>query len=900
MNTYLFTLNKKTVMNKKAYTPHTFTPFALMVSLFFALTLTIQGKDISPKRAASIAKKYVKLLHNNEQKAQAGNKNLVTNTPYYIYNDAQGHGFVIVSGDDQMGEVLAYSREQTLDTLKANPCVKLLLAGYKQTYEVLKSGDASVVQSVAHTGLFTQTVSPLLKSQWGQSHPFNAMTGYPYSGCVATAIAQMMYYYQWPAQGYGENEYTVTYYQTTKKADFSQSHYDWANMLPYYQYPVQATAIQENAVARLMNDVGIASFMQYTPNASGTQGIFAYQALQKHFDYTAAYVTKATEGPSRFAEILRQELLNGCPVYLEGRPAGSASGHAWVTDGFDENGLFHMNFGWEGQGDAYFSLTNLSLEQTGSEFQGKPLAFNRAITAILAHPNNGKYPDIDRRLLETSPQLMFNEGGSFTLKEANGKHFNPSQPLTLEMNSFVNKGKPFKGDVGVAVYDTLGNLIHVYYSDDHDVGGLTQRIYGNDKDGLMGTDYLINQPQPIHLSLENLTEGFYRLVPVCVARHEDGTWDEACFPIKRAPIIEVELTNGVGRISEMCAEDAHFQLMAQPRLAEKAEQGRKVHAIFTIKNLNGVPRDCYLRVQLIDDNNTVVFDTRVDELTEIEGFTEAEIPIFLSLPARLTPARYQVRLILSADEAETHFYPINHIHDQYPAYIEVVEAPDKPLIAKAEVFWADDSNDKIASNSLNLSEYSLFKIGISLRTSDDLTYEGPVTMCCEDLLTAAQIQVPGIDDYVSLSSSFDVPLYSYWLRKSNMPWEDGHTYRIKVRGEWEGQEMDLANPQEQTYYLKREGDYLTLYQDVLTQISVTSQSTVNIRQADNNLMVSGKGIRSLKLYNLHGNLLKHATFAETPNAILPLQGIEQGVYLLQIEDRELSYTHKLFKNNASK
>ena len=65
-------------------------------------------------------------------------------------------------------------------------------------------------------------------------------------------------------------------------------------------------------------------------------------------------------------------------------------------------------------------------------------------------------------------------------------------------------------------------------------------------------------------------------------------------------------------------------------------------------------------------------------------------------------------------------------------------------------------------------------------------------------------------------------------------------------------------------------------------------------------MVSGKGIRSLKLYNLHGNLLKYATFADTPNAILPLQGIEQGVYLLQIEDRELSYTHKLFKNNASK
>ena len=142
------------------------------------------------------------------------------------------------------------------------------------------------------------------------------MTGYPYSGCVATAVAQMM------------------------------------------------------------NDVGVATLMQYTPSASGTQGVFAYQALQKHFDYTSAYVTKAVEGPTRFAEILRQELLNGCPVYLEGRPAGSASGHAWVADGFDENGLFHMNFGWEGQGDAYYSLVNLNLSQTGSEFQGKPLAFN--------------------------------------------------------------------------------------------------------------------------------------------------------------------------------------------------------------------------------------------------------------------------------------------------------------------------------------------------------------------------------------------------------------------------------------------------------------------------------------------------------------------------------------------
>lgn len=342
-----------------------------------------------------------------------------------------------------------------------------------------------------------------------------------------------------------------------KSADFSQSHYDWANMLPDYNYPVSATKEQEDAVALLMNDVGVASFMQYTPASSGTQGIFAYQALQKNFDYTAAYATKAVEGPTRFAQILRQELLNGCPVYLEGRPAGNASGHAWVTDGFDENGLFHMNFGWDGQGDAYYSLTNLSLSQTGSEFQGKPLAFNRAIMAILAHPNNGKYPAIERGLLESSPQLMFNEGGAVLLKDAEDKSFLAFQSLTIEMNSFVNKGKPFKGDVGIAVYDAEGTCRQVAYTDDHAIGGFTQRLYGGSDAGFMGSDYLVNQVQSVKMKLTGLENGYYRLVPVCVAQREDGSWDEF-FAMKKAPIIEVELSDGRGRISEICSTDVVF------------------------------------------------------------------------------------------------------------------------------------------------------------------------------------------------------------------------------------------------------------------------------------------------------------------------------------------------------
>lgn len=741
--------------------------------------------------------------------------------------------------------------------------------------------------------MFSKTVSPLLKSKWGQSHPFNAQTGYPYSGCVATAVAQMMYYYQWPAQGRGKNEYRVTYYNTMKSADFSQSHYDWANMLPDYNYPVSATKEQEDAVALLMNDVGVASFMQYTPASSGTQGIFAYQALQKNFDYTAAYVTKAVEGPTRFAQILRQELLNGCPVYLEGRPAGNASGHAWVTDGFDENGLFHMNFGWDGQGDAYYSLTNLSLSQTGSEFQGKPLAFNRAIMAILAHPNNGKYPAIERGLLESSPQLMFNEGGAVLLKDAEDKSFLASQSLTIEMTSFVNKGKPFKGDVGIAVYDAEGTCRQVAYTDDHAIGGFTQRLYGGSDAGFMGSDYLVNQVQSVKMKLTGLENGYYRLVPVCVAQRVDGSWDEF-FAMKKAPIIEVELSDGRGRISEICSTDVVFQLMSQPRLSGQAEQGGKVLTFFTLKNLNGVPRDCYLRVRLLDDRKAVVLDTRVDELTEIEGFTEAEIPIVLSLPSSMTPGRYEVQLSLSADAEETVVYPVNLIHDKEAAYIEVVKAQEKPLMSQLEVFFADDSNSRIESNSIDVSQMSIFKIAVMLRTSEGRNYEGNVSMSCEDLMTHEKIQVKGLNDLVSVSSSVPVPLYSYWLRKSDLPWEDGHAYRVMVMGEIGGQEVDLCNPLT-TYYLQHKGSVLTLSQATPTSIGavITTQPSFTISREGSSLFVSGQDLKSLRLYDVAGRLLQQATSVDGNHAVISLQGVGTGVCVLRIEAGKRCFSYRI-------
>ena len=381
---------------------------------------------------------------------------------------------------------------------------------------------------------------------------------------------------------------------------------------------------------------------------------------------------------------------------------------------------------------------------------------------------------------------------------------------------------------------------------------------------------------------------------ICVARKEDGTWDEF-LPMKKAPVIEVQLTGGSGRISETCSEEARLQLMAQPRLSAPAEQGSKVQAFFTVKNLNGVPRDCYMRVKLLDEDGTVVLSVRTDNATEIEGFTTSEIPILLSLPASIKPARYKVRLEMTADEEETQPYPINNIHDKDAAYIEVIKAQPRPIMAQTEVYLADDANDKIESGSIDISNGQLFKIAVSLLASEGRSYEGHITLLAEDVVTKERIKINGIDDNVSISSSFAVPLFSYWLKNSNQPFADGHTYRFVVMGEIDNEDVELNNPQQPYYYLKRQASIITISQGTSTAIvSTPTDASVQVNRNGNQLSVIGNNILTIRLYNANGILLQQVS-AIYDRATISLQDTAHGTYLLQVVTAKQCSTYRLMK-----
>ncbi len=642
-------MNQHYATNRRKPTPvsqrglnHYRQAFALF-ALAFASLLPVQAKQVTARQALDIARKYVMPNRQSITSAQtrAGKQQPIE--PYYVFNDKQGKGFVVVSGDDAMGEILAYGDNGTLDTLNANPGVKFLLQAYRERFVQLQQ--APIATQPATRAMPTyKAVAPLLTCKWNQLEPYNKKTGYDYTGCVATAIAQVMYYHKWPIQGKGENTYTVRSDNKVKHADFSKSYYDWANMKDEYTYYDPGTQREQDAVAKLMSDVGIATYMQYTPYLSGAQNESAEKALRENFDYTTAFVSRSDEGLPAFTDIVRQELINGFPVYLSGNQKGGGGGHAWVTDGINEQGLFHMNFGWGGQGDAYFSLSTLSVAQSGNEFGGKPMTFSYGLIAILAHPNKRNTRPIDPALLASTPKLKFNIGGSLRLAQGSGKTFAVGNMPAVEMNEFNNYGKPFKGDIGVGIFDMNGKRITVCPSDYHATGGYTKRVYGQYSNGEMGRDYTNPQTVKIKVNLTKLANGYYQLLPMCIPLEENGRWGE-WIHMRQAPRMVIEIGNGKVRIVEEDSINAGFQLTEQPsKLWLKPGNEETIH--IPIRNKGGLGFGYYAKLQLLDAKGNVVFEAQRTKPMELDGFRTTWMPFTINVPSTLNEGKYRMKLVL--------------------------------------------------------------------------------------------------------------------------------------------------------------------------------------------------------------------------------------------------------------
>ena len=350
-----------------------------LIVLASLISLGLSAEDISEEQARQIAVQFWGDSTPSTARRAAASL-LLTYQPegseFYVFNRPGGDGWVIVAGDNGASPtILAYSDKGSFDYNKSPDATKTILTGYTKSIQDLRqSGISESIPSKAPKRAAI-IVAPLLKTSWNQNTPYNNQCptadeggGRCPTGCVATAIAQIMNYWQWPKQGYGKHTNT----DNNETRDFSQSTYDWDNMLDSYS---DYTEVQANAVAQLMADVGCAMNMMYRSSESGTWAIDAAQALLRNFSYSGELhmhhmmdkkgikVNNLTaEQGSEIDEddeaLIRSELASKRPIYM-GVSSRYKEKHAVVCDGYDADDYFHINFGWGSDADGFYRLYSM-------------------------------------------------------------------------------------------------------------------------------------------------------------------------------------------------------------------------------------------------------------------------------------------------------------------------------------------------------------------------------------------------------------------------------------------------------------------------------------------------------------------------------------------------------------
>lgn len=301
----------------------------------------------------------------------------------YVFAAADDQpGFIVAAANDAYPHaLLGYSSDSPYDASNVSPDFQWWLTSMGKAV-----AQAETVQPKSlsiHKAAAKEDIAPIVKTKWNQSKPYNNLCPIvggqrSVTGCVATAMAQLMNVWAWPKQARGGS---VTLQGVT--VNFNESVYDWDNMKNTYSTYTQA---QADAVAKLMLDCGFASNMNYSPSGSGASDFVAAQGMVKYFNYDKhlQYIQRDWFSDSEWADVIYKELQEGRPVMICGNDG--TVGHAFVCSGFQmQRGteLFHINWGWGGYCDGYFIITELDPDGSGIGGGSGDAGYNRGNTAII-------------------------------------------------------------------------------------------------------------------------------------------------------------------------------------------------------------------------------------------------------------------------------------------------------------------------------------------------------------------------------------------------------------------------------------------------------------------------------------------------------------------------------------
>jgi len=456
-----------------------------VLALTMCAGVVAYGKAIDENTAKTVGSNY--LISNGIQGVNSPSDLSIANVAtasvnglsvvdYYVFNINGAKGFVVVSGDDHVIPILAYSNESSFDINHMSPDAKWWMDGYKNqiTYVIenntpakastaeqwtnLKTGKFNSKSAARTTTPFPSSTAHLIQTKWDQEPGYNSdcPSGTP-TGCVATAMAGIMQFWNWPTVGCGYHTYAAAGFGNLS-ADFGNTAYDWATMDANLNRSTSATAL-------LMYHAGVAVNMNYTTTSAGSGSYVislespivncAEFAFKTYFHYKPTL-----KGYPRFGEtslsipaipdatwdnMIETELNAGRPVIYTGQ--GSDGGHCWVCDGYNASTMFHFNFGWSGSSNAWYSIDDVAPPALGTGGGSTGNNFNLDQTIII-----GIQPDSFPNT--TGPlQLAAN------LNTTNSSPLGYGSPFSFTTKIQNTSSTSFSGSFCAQVFDTSNHLM---------------------------------------------------------------------------------------------------------------------------------------------------------------------------------------------------------------------------------------------------------------------------------------------------------------------------------------------------------------------------------------------------------------------------------------------------------
>ncbi|MBO7140073.1 MAG: C10 family peptidase [Prevotella sp.] len=455
---------------------------------------------------------------------------------YYVFNAADSQGFVVVSGDERTVPVLGYTDSGSFDEDTMPDGLRWLLQCYTEQMAQLDSlfalYDANKLETSANdVGLYNKisrhTVAPLLPMTWNQGDPYNQLCPIYYNedgtqggrsatGCVATAMAQVIGYYRWPVAlkrsipGYIQ-KYSTSQGEKSVRLNTipTGSVIDWDNILDNYNG--SETEEQKKAIAELMLWVGMDCKMNYGASSSSgfSEGI---DGLVNYFDYDdGTHVAKRDMYTlQQWNDLIYNEIATGHPVPFGGQNSGG--GHAFVLDGYDASGLFHVNWGWGGMSNSYYRIDILDPgNSSGIGASLTPGGYNMGQDAIIGM----RLPDGVKADEEDTPQYRYKlSANDWELRGTNRFFAN-----------YVNwSGVSATWNMGIGYVNEEGKLTPI----------------GNTATAQIGQNSYSSQ----EFTVRGLAEGVYHIVPIS-KRSNDTAWRTNMSPELRYVYTEVDASGNV-------------------------------------------------------------------------------------------------------------------------------------------------------------------------------------------------------------------------------------------------------------------------------------------------------------------------------------------------------------------